>query len=418
MLVGDLIIQCREQIPDMPGTLLPPILDSVTPIAGTALSGPDTWSITLTFLNQWGETSPSATVTAVITGSTGDVSIVLSGILASTTTLRIYAQLPSQNSGLIFQIPTTSINNGTFTLGQTVLQPINTLPQTPPIRNSAFLPDTDGSMLSATSVFRYLSQALTEASREVGGILDYTGVSSNVGQPMYVLQGEWLSLTDVWYDGYPVSQTGRNTFFRRNTVQSSILGAVTVSVRDNRVIAEVWPQPARTAASTTTTAQVNVGDTTINISSGGGFVLPFGFAQVGTEVVSYATVGGTQLTGCVRGLSGGVAYAWPTSTVVNELNLFMCGKRIFTAAYAPGTGATLIPVPAGWDEMLVSFMLSKVKQTEQDYAEAARLRKLFDELLTGFVRANRQIAGPRQVTLRDEEFSIANPHPFGGTVIP
>jgi hypothetical protein len=251
--------------------------------------------------------------------------------------------------------------------------------------------------------------------------MDYTGVGTSVGQPLYTLQGEWLTLSDVWYDGYPVSEIGRGTMFRRNTVQSSILGAVTVSVRDNRVIAEVWPQPARTAASTTTTANILITDTTISVTSTAGFLLPFGFAQIGGpsgEIVSYASFTGSALTGCIRGLSGGVAQAWTSPVAVNELNLFMNGKRIFTTPYAAGSSLTIIPVPAGWDELLVNFMLSKAKQAEQDFTEAGRLRKTFDEQITGWARTNRQLAGPRQVTLRDDSFSIANPHPFGGTVIP
>ena len=146
--------------------------------------------------------------------------------------------------------------------------------------------------------------------------------------------------------------------------------------------------------------------------------MPFGFAQIGNEVVSYSKLSGSALNGCIRALSGAIATAWPAGTVAQELNLFANGKRIFTTPYVPGQSNVAIPVPAGWDEMLVHYMLSKAKQAEQDFQEAARLRKLFDEALTGFMRANRQLAGPRQVTLRDEEFTIANPHPFGGTVIP
>lgn len=411
MLVGDIIVQAREMITDVPQVIATAPTASfsvVTPASSTLTIG--NYFLVVTQRNPWGETLQSAESTSQTVGA-GQGIQVTSTLLPGATTIRAYLTFAGGAAGSETQFIESTTSPFTISTNPVLFG-------TPPTRSSAFLPDTDGRMLSASSLFRWLSQALVEASREVGGILDYTGVGSVVGQPLYTLQGEWLQLSDVWYDGYPVSEIGRNTFFRRNTVQSSILGAVTVSVRDNRVIAEVWPQPARTAATTTTTSQVNIGDSTINVTSTAGFVLPFGFAQVGTEVISYATLTGTSLTGCVRGLSGGVASSWVSGTTVNELNLFMCGKRIFTQAYVPGTSTTVIPVPAGWDEMLIYFILSKEKQAEQDFSESARLRKLFDEMLTGFVRSNRQLAGPRQVTLREEEFSIANPHPFGGTVIP
>ncbi len=418
MLVGDIIMEVRELITDVPQqTLAAPTLTTIVPTNIGGYTGPTippgTYYFVLTETNPWGESLGSAEF--------GPVTISLPNNLVSVTAWTA----SGLNTGIKLYLGTSpggeNVNTGVlpFTGGAAFTTGTFTSSGAPPVtRSTAFLPDVDGGAFSAGSLFRWLSQGLTECSRIAGGIMDYTGVGTVEGQPLYIIPGEWQSLSDVWYDGYPVSQIGRNTMFRRNTVQSSILGAVTVSVRDNRVILECWPQPARTAAVTTTTANVGLTDTTINVASTAGFVLPFGFAQVGSEVMSYASVNGTQLIGCVRGLSGGISYISTTGTQVNELNFFFNGKRIFTTGYAPGSSLTTIPVPAGWDELLVNFMLSKAKQAEQDFQEAARLRKSFDEQIVGWARTNRQLAGPRQVSLRDEEFSIANPHPFGGTVIP
>ena len=408
----------RELITDVPQFLGAPVINAFVSSPSTNFLTPGTYFVVVTAFTNWGESLPSIESSVLTVGASQTIQIQVSTPVSATIVkYRAYITNTNGVSGteqfyMETSTPTTSLI--TFTVGTPSLLPYGT----PPIHSSAYLPDTDGGAFSAGSLFRWLTQGLTECSRVAGGIMDYTGVGTVVGQPLYVMQGEWQSLSDVWYDGYPVAMLSRNTFFRRNNVTSSILGAVTVSVRDNRVILECWPQPARTAASTVTTSPVAITDTVINVASTAGFVLPFGFAQVGTEVVSYASTTGTQLTGCVRGLSGGVASAWPTvPTTVNELNFFFNGKRIFTTGYAPGSSATVIPVPAGWDELLVNFMLSKAKQAEQDFQESARLRKVFDEQITGWARTNRQLAGPRQVTLRDEEFSIANPHPFGGTVI-
>jgi hypothetical protein len=409
MLVGDLVMEVRELITDVPQAIGTPSASAIPVNVGSGSMTINSYFVQVTAFTVWGESSPSAEATVVIAPNQSIQITVSSPVAPIVTKYRAYVTQPGGPSGSE-QLYAESLTPA-FTL---VGNP--TIYGQPPIHSSAYLPDSDGGAFSAGSLFRWLSQGLTECSRIAGGIMDYTGVASVVGQPLYTMPGEWQSFSDVWYDGYPLGMTGRNAMFRRNAVLSSVLGAITCSVRDNRVIVEVWPQPARSAAVTTTTAPIGITDTVIPIASSGGFVLPFGFAQVGTEVVSYSSLA-PALSGCVRGLSGGVASAWPSGTTVQELNLFMNGKRIFTIPYVPGQSATVIPVPAGWDELLVNFMLSKAKQAEQDFQESARLRKVFDEQITGWARTNRQLAGPRQVTLRDEEYSISNPHPFGGTVI-
>jgi hypothetical protein len=420
-------MMCRELITDVPQAVGTPVIAATVVNPGSNFLPAGTYFVVGTVFTPWGESAPSTESATLTVGANQSIQVNFpafsTGAPANITKYRAYITATNGSAGSeSFYMESTNL---AFTFA--VSNP-NQLPYgTPPIHSSAYLPDTDGGAFSAGSLFRWLSQGLTECSRIAGGIMDYTGVGTVQGQPLYVMPGEWQAFADVWYDGYPVSEIGRSTMFRRSAVTSSILGAVACSVRDNRVILEVWPQPARTAVSTATTASFTTTDTSINVTSTAGFVLPFGFAQLGpvapstlTEVVSYSSLAsGTSLAGCVRALSGGVAISAAASGVpVKELNLFMNGKRIFTTPYVPGQSATVIPVPAGWDDLLVNFMLSKAKQAEQDFTEAARLKKAFDEQITGWARTNRQLAGPRQVQLRDDSFSIANPHPFGGTVVP
>ena len=423
MLVGDIVLQVRELITDVPQFIGAPTINATVVGVGSNPLPAGTYFVIGTVFNQWGESAPSLESSLLTVGVNQSIQVVFSqfGIpTPSITKYRIYITSTNGASGTETFYAESTQPNFTFVSSAISLLPYGVIPT----HSSAYLPDTDGGAFAASSLFRWLSQGLTECSRIAGGIMDYTGVGTVQGQPLYVMPGEWQAFADVWYDGYPVSQIGRSTMFRRNTVTSSILGAVACSVRDNRVIMEVWPQPARTASSTSS-AGFAATDTNINVTSTAGFVLPFGFAQLGpatgstvTEVISYSQLNVGNLGGCVRGLSGGVAIAGGNPTPVQELNLFMNGKRIFTIPYLPGQSTVQIPVPAGWDELLVNFMLSKVKQAEQDFSEAARLRKVFDEQITGWARTNRQLAGPRQVQLRDDSFSIANPHPFGGSVIP
>lgn len=422
MLVGDVILQARVLIPDMPQTLTPTAITvgAFADSPGTAIP-PGTYYVRVSFITSWGETNIGNEQVVTIGATqafrvTGPTPYMSTGV---TLSLRLYfGTVSGQQTSFITLSnisPNSSVNN---ILNLSLPISAGGVPQ----RNSSYLPDTDGGIFSATTLFGWMNEGLTEASRIAGGLLDYSGVPTTLGQPLYTLPNEWLKLTDVWYDGYPVAEIARSTMFRRNTVVSSIAGAVTVSVRDNRVIAEIWPQPARTAAQTSTIADRGVGDTSFSVATTGGFLLPFGFFMVSAnnsfEIMSYAGLTGTTLYGCIRGLGGTAPQAWSTGSVVNELNLFVNGKRIFTTQYLPGMSGVTLPVPAGWSSIITTYILHRAKQSEQDYQESSRLKKQFDEMVTGWARTNNQIGGPRQITLRNDEFSIANPHPFGGTVVP
>src|SRR5437879_7485200 len=113
---------------------------------------------------------------------------------------------------------------------------------------------------------------------------------------------------------------------------------------DKQVI-EVFPQPDRNAGATTTTANMTATDTAVAVTNPGAFLLAFGFAQIGTEVVAYSS---NTLGGLIRGLGSTVAQAWPSGTTVTELSLFWCGKRIFQPQkYAPGQALTVLKYQKG-----------------------------------------------------------------------
>jgi hypothetical protein len=389
-LIGDAIIAGRQRIPDMPQVLGPPILDSVTLVSSTSgpLFGPDTWLIQLTLVNSWGETIPSNSIILAVPGSLNDVTIVYSGTPG--LMVFIYASVPSQNVCLKFS---TNIGGGTFNLSNAT--PIGN--SIPPQMNRAFLPDTDGPLVGAYAIYQWLNDALKIISRKTGGLLDYSGVPSVINQPLYQIQGQWSEITSVWYDGYWMTGGDRGQFFRRNTITSQILSAATISVINNIMVMEVYPQPARTAAATTLAAPMGATDTVANLTSTAGFVLPFGFFQVDGEIMSYKGIVGNQLTGLIRGLGGSAASSHLASAPTNELNIFWNGKRLITPAYAPGNSLTVLPAPEGWGVLVGEYIGMRAKDVEHDYQARKVLEDSIDKAVKEWAGNTKQIARRRQV---------------------
>jgi hypothetical protein len=259
---------------------------------------------------------------------------------------------------------------------------------TPPTRSTAYLMDSDGPQFGASTIYQWLNEAINKLARAVGGLQDYSGVPTVAGQPLYVLPGMWGEISDIWYGGYWVQGGKRAEFFRRNTITSSVLSKATVSVMSDKQIIEVYPQPDRTAGVTSTTAAMGVNDTAVAVANPGAFYLPFGFCQIGTEICAYAQ---TSLSGLIRGLGSTVAQAWPSGTVVTELSLFWCGKRLTLIPYQPGQSLMNLAAPQGWIAILPNYMLAQAKKAELDLEAAKGLEDTFFKEAAEWMVANKPV---------------------------
>jgi hypothetical protein len=412
-LVGDVIMQFRDLALDPPQVMQAPIL--VT-IVGATLGGtvaPGTYFVVMTALNQWGQTVASNEMSVVVGGGQDSIQITaFDPPFGNNGSYNIY--IGSSAGGEDFFIPVT----GVFTTPINITSFAGT-PGAPPPTSSAYLPDTDGSYLRAATVFRWLNDSLRQSSRLAGGLPDYSGFPSTINFATYIVTGEWTRMIQAWYDGYPVSFSPTGAFFKRNIVTSSILAGWAISFYNNQMGVELWPQPARTATQTTLAAPMLATDTVATLTTTAGFLLPtYGMVQIGTEICAYNGISAPNLTGLIRGLGGTVPTAWASATQVNELNAFFQGRRVFNTQYTPGQSMVNLPIPSGWEGVLINFLMSKFYETERDSQNAAASMKQFKDEILGYLRMNRQIAGPQQVGSRDYQFVVFGGTRFGGNVIP
>lgn len=261
--------------------------------------------------------------------------------------------------------------------------------------------DSNGTFCSAITVYRWLNEALKFASRVTGGVYDSVGIASVSGQRRYVVSGQWLKFDHYWYDGWELEGGNKAETFRNRNLTASIAIMLAVDAQANRTVVELYWTPSRTAGAGTTTATLNSGDTSINISTVTGWLLADGMAQIASEIVSYSAITATglvtgQLQGMIRGYAG---TAIPSSLVspaaVTELNIELSGYRL-PSKFAVGDKALLLDAPPGWEPFIISYMLGMFREAEQRREEAKSLKQEAEAGLKEFAKSNRQVAGPRQ----------------------
>lgn len=418
-LVGEVILSAREAMTDLPQVAAPPVMMSVTQTfatGGNFQTGVTIWAVA-TAITQFGETIPSNEITANLTaGNAFQFSI---GVFPGTTAIRIY-----YNSG-----PTTgpSLSGQEFVYeqfnvspGAATLNVINNFTvQSPPSRNSAYLPDSDGQALSASAIYRYLNQALVwAASKNRGGLPDFGAVGTVNGQPNYVVPGYWKKIDSAWFDGYPLGLLHKNNVFRKQPV-TGFSGMLVVFQATNLLMVEAWPQPNRTSGQTTLAIAMGPTDKVANFTSTAGYALGFGMTQIGNEIVNFSAIQGNGIVGLQRGMCGTVATSHVVGESVTELNLMISGFRV-PATYSVGQSASTLYLPPGWDDALVSYILYRFRNAEQDEQSAMRHLKEAEAKMSD-LSANRIIAGPRQIS----PYSAIGPEvgqglgtAFGGVIIP
>lgn len=431
--VGELIMSLRESAPDLPIQTYPappaPLVEltDVNPIGGV---NPGTYYCQHTLVFPWGESLPSPETTFTVPIGNNEVYLALGGAQPGMLGFRLYVGtgLGAENTFIFF--PYTPAVGYPPAYSSHVFRGYPIQFGAPPTRNTAYVPDTDGRMLSASRVFGWLNDGLGLAGQITGGLPNFSGVTSVVGQPWYVIEGNWRKIDGAWYNGYPVFFGRRTDVFRKNSV-TGISAAICVDMYTDRVIIELWPQPSANGGNSGLVNAIGPTDTTATIGSfGNSFQTSFGFVRIGPdsitdadpnvfEIVSVQSYNLNQLTGMIRGWGGTRPRAWNAGTPVSELNGCLSGL-IIPSTYHPGDSSTTLYLPPGWSSGLHKYMLSRFREAERRRQEAKSLLDEFTATMQN-LRTTRQYAGPIQIqanTGRGSEVYPGLGGPFGGVIVP
>jgi hypothetical protein len=422
-LVGDALMALREQAADPPSFLPAPTSVIVTPVPTGALS---IW-FTVTQLTPWGE-SPASIEVAVTTGTIGSTFTVTGNCSFAATAIRVYFTLgASGGEDRYYQYTVPAGGIGAFSIPFT-LSTVGIAQGFAPVRSSAWLPDTDGTALSAAALYRWINEGLDVITGMTEGIRDTTGIPSTAGQAQYQLISNWRKLDSRWYDGWPVTAGSKNDIFRH----SNVVGISGTGVlNQDSVIQQVefYPQSSRTSGNGVLSAPLSATATSIPYTPGSsGWVLGFGLALLGPyptdpsacELAYYSGNVSNSLAPVTRGMGGTFATAWPAGTPVFECNLYLTGLR-YPTHYTRGQATNQLGLPPAWIDALKDYLSSRFKGAEQNVEEQQALLKQLAEKCNG-IKGNRQVMARRRIQAGGEgNVEIAGGGVggfFGGVIIP
>ncbi len=421
-LVGDAIMALREQAADPPSFLSAPAGLTVTPFPTGALM----YYFKVTQLTPWGE-SEASTEVAQANCAVGSSFTVAGNCGFAATAIRVYFSLTGtglEDRYYEYTVPPGGIGAFSFTF---TLSTVGITPGYAPARSSAWLPDTDGTALSAAALYRWLNEGLDAATALTEGIRDITGIPSTSGQAQYQPISNWRKISGGFYDGWPITFGNKSDVFRR----SNVVGISGTSVLNQDSVIqqiELYPQSSRTSGNGTLSGALSATATSIPYTPGAsGWVLGFGLALLGPypadpsacELVYYSGNASNTLSPVTRGMGGTVAAAWPISTPVTEANIYLSGIR-YPLHYTRGQAANQLNLPPAWIDVLKDYLSSRFKGAEQDVQGQQAMLKQFEQKCLA-IKGNREVMSPRKVQVggvTGPEVCSGLGGYFGGVILP
>lgn len=397
-LVGDALLALREQAADPPSSLSAP---SSVAASGTGGGSLDLW-LTVTQLTPWGESEASTelTLSAQAVGSTFTIT---GNCSFAATQINVYFTLVAagqEDRYFPYLIPAGGI--GAFSIPFT-LSSVGITQGFAPTRSSAWLPDTDGTALSAAALYRWINEGLDAATALTEGIRDVTGIPSVAGQAQYQVVSNWRKLTSGFFDGWSITMGSKTDIFRRSNVTG--ISGTTVLNQDSVVQqVELYPQSSRTSGNGNLNGALSATATAIPYTPGSsGWVLGFGLALIGPypadpsacEIVYYSGNVSNSLLPVTRGMGGTITQAWPSGTSIMEANIYFSGIR-YPLHYSRGQSANQLQLPPAWIDALKDYLSSRFKGAEQDVEGQQAMLKQFEAKCQS-IKGNREVMSPRQV---------------------
>lgn len=245
-------------------------------------------------------------------------------------------------------------------------------------------PRDDGTAFTLATLLRWMNDGMRQMCLQANIITDWFGVPSLVGMDIYPLPPYISTVEQTWYNLIPLTRTAEldDIFTTQITARSWWFGPHSIHATPRL---HVWPACDITAGTTTLTAPMTSDDTTFTInttlSANTGPINAFGFFQVGTgagrELIlfrKYNTTTGV-VSNILRGQGGTIASSHNSGDTVQDANIFFKGFRLPN----PLTGVDdPIEIPQGLWPVVELYVLSKVRQAEQDAQGASQLRQEFN----------------------------------------
>ena len=343
-LIGDVITRVRNAAND-PCQVLGQPVGPTAAAGGAGLFSGSIYGI-LTYLNNWGETVGSNEVGPV--SGLSNQAINLSAMVppyGATSARFYYGAASGQEQQFITFTPGV-----TATVGKVTDTPTSGVP---PYKPSAYLPDTDGDLVDASTMYRWMNAGLVQLGRLAGGILDETGVAMPAGNAEVVIPGWWLSIKYTWHNGWLVLPETQSYTWLQSPVQG-IPGISTLWRNGAKQVLGTWPQPATSPAVSALIAPMGSTDSLANVISTAGLLGSDGAMALNSTTLNSAIGGfGADMVGLpITVVGAGPGGTNLTTTIqnyitTNQVTLAVAASTAVVGAIftVSGTGAPSFTAP-------------------------------------------------------------------------
>lgn len=287
--VGDLIVRARNAANDPCQTLQAPVGPASVNAFGAGIFNGTVYFV-LTYLTQWGETTPTPEESIACTNQ----GISLNGLTTPPVAALFMRMYFGYSSGAEQQYIQFAAVGGNLIVGLTASNPL-VLTGVAPYKASSYLPDSDGDIVSASDIYRWINAGLVALGRRAGGILDQTGVAMPAGNAEVQIPGWWLRFLAVWHNGWLTLPEQQNYTWLQSPV-TGIPGIVTLWRNGAAQVVGTWPQPSTPPAITILTANMGATDNVATVQNTADFH--------GTDGAISSTDPNANLTSNIGGFAG------------------------------------------------------------------------------------------------------------------
>lgn len=351
--VGDLIVRSRNIANDPCQTIGQPIAPGFSLVgSGVGIFTGTIWGF-ITYLTAWGESTPSTEIGPIVCGSSG-IGINLTDMappLAAVSGRFYYGNASgAEYQYAPFVVGTEATVNG-LDIGSGV--PASGVA---PYKSSAYLPDTDGDLVSASEIYRWINAGLVALGRLAGGILDQTGVAMPAGNAEVIIPGWWLEIKYTWHNGWLVLPETQSYTWLQSPV-SGIPGISTLWRNGAQQVLGTWPQPSTAPASSRLLLDMGSSDNLAVVQSTSTFTGADAIMLLGSPILSSAAggfdIGMVGLSITVQGAGfGGSPLVTTVANFVSQNQISLTDPALTAAAGNPfsitgeaGAGASGFTAP-------------------------------------------------------------------------
>ena len=245
------------------------------------------------------------------------------------------------------------------------------------------LPDTDGGLFRAQTLYRWLSDGIKKCAQGLGWVIsDWTAFPAVGGQPNYLIDAKWTAISNCLVKKWVLAPIDESlTIFPVAQLIASQPIRYQLHKNIDQITLGVFPGPSYTDGSTTNVGTITATATSLSLGSATTF-LPDGYVLVDsgtvTELMKYETKTPTGVQLLTRAQGGTSAYQFGPSSTVTHCSIWLKGVR---QPKAVTLSTDNIELPSAFVPLLQLYVLARCRLSENDYQEGKAMMTDFEQQL-------------------------------------